>query len=102
MHVILLIAICNDHQMENGDINYDPDTMPRTDGATAVYSCMSGYQLSGVTQRICVDIRSGMGGEWTGSMPSCKGMAISMDSLYCKLTFPMMQQSVIVSPSPME
>ncbi len=70
----IIVAICNAHQVESGGITYDPDTMPRTDGATAVYSCISGYQLSGVTQRICEDNRSGMGGEWTGSMPSCKGI----------------------------
>ncbi|XP_064386676.1 sushi, von Willebrand factor type A, EGF and pentraxin domain-containing protein 1-like [Halichondria panicea] len=64
-------AICNDQQIENGNIIYNHDTTPRSEGAIAVYSCMSGYQLSGVSTRICVDSHRGMGGAWTGSIPSC-------------------------------
>ncbi|XP_064386669.1 sushi, von Willebrand factor type A, EGF and pentraxin domain-containing protein 1-like [Halichondria panicea] len=70
-------AICNDHQIENGDINYDPDTTPRTEGNIALYSCVSGYQLSGVSIRVCMDGRNGMEGVWTGSMPSCIGITCS-------------------------
>ena len=58
----------------NGDIIFNPDTTPRAEGTTAVYSCVSGYQLSGVNTTTCVDSTSGMGGEWTESIPSCRGM----------------------------
>ncbi|XP_064386533.1 sushi, von Willebrand factor type A, EGF and pentraxin domain-containing protein 1-like isoform X2 [Halichondria panicea] len=66
-------AICKDlNQIVNGDIIFNPDTTPRAEGTTAVYSCVSGYQLSGVNTTTCVDGTSGMGGEWTESIPSCR------------------------------
>ena len=71
---IQCLAICKDlHQIVNGDIIFNPDTTPRAEGATAVYSCVSGYKLSGVNIRTCVNGTSGMG-VWTGSIPSCRGM----------------------------
>ncbi|XP_064386538.1 sushi, von Willebrand factor type A, EGF and pentraxin domain-containing protein 1-like isoform X2 [Halichondria panicea] len=67
-------AICKDlHQIVNGDIIFNPDTTPRAEGATAVYSCVSGYKLSGVNIRTCVNGTSGMG-VWTGSIPSCRAI----------------------------
>ncbi|XP_064386513.1 sushi, von Willebrand factor type A, EGF and pentraxin domain-containing protein 1-like [Halichondria panicea] len=71
-------AICNDHQIENGDIDYHPDMTPRTEETIALYSCVSGYQLSGVILTTCVDSKSGMGGEWTGLMPSCIAICDSL------------------------
>ncbi|XP_064386052.1 sushi, von Willebrand factor type A, EGF and pentraxin domain-containing protein 1-like [Halichondria panicea] len=71
-------AICNDLQIENGDINYYPDTTPRTKETIALYSCVSGNKLSGVSIRSCVDGRNGMGGVWTGSMPSCIAICNSL------------------------
>ena len=81
----MLIAICNNHQIENGNIDYDPDTTPRAKGTIAFYSCVSGYQLSGVGLRTCVDVRNGMGGVWIGLIPNCIGMktSIAISIPYC-------------------
>ena len=95
----MLIAICNDHQIENGDIDYDPDTTPRTEGNIALYSCVSGYHLSGLSIRVCMDGRNGMEGVWTGSMPSCIGMKTSIAISIPQYISNVLQQSVIVSPS---
>ncbi len=81
----MLIAICNDDKIENGDINYYPNTTPRTEETIAFYSCVSGYQLSGVGFRTCADVPNGMGGVWTGSMPNCIGMKTNK---YLVCTYP--------------
>ena len=71
------IAICSDlPPLTNGVINYSPSTTPRLEGATATYSCASGYQLSSDTLvRTCED--SGTGGRWNGPgmEPTCLGMS---------------------------
>ncbi len=98
----LLIAICNDHQIENGDINYDSNATPRVEGAIALYSCVSGYQLSGVRFRICADNGNRMGGVWTGSIPSCTGIKTKKSPFPIVCTFLILQQSALISPLPME
>ena len=45
------------------------------EGATAIYSCSSGYVLEGDPERVC------LGGVWNGSKPTCTGMVTMSTSL---------------------
>ena len=76
-------AICSDLPplTNGGSINYSPSTTLRLKGATATYSCASGYQLSSDITRTCED--SVIGGRWNGMEPTCLGMLILMP-WYCK------------------
>ena len=62
----------------NGIISYATDiTAPFDYRATATYSCDPGYGLSGGdTVRTCFDSPDGVGGEWTGTAPICRGIHI--------------------------
>ena len=50
-----------------------------------MYSCSNGYQLSGVMTRTCEDGPSG--GEWTGSIPSCKGMKTNSEITFISYNY---------------
>ena len=47
------------------------DTLGR--GATATYSCNTGYGLVGQRNRTCVVTNGGTTGTWSGSQPTCQG-----------------------------
>ncbi|XP_064386377.1 sushi, von Willebrand factor type A, EGF and pentraxin domain-containing protein 1-like isoform X2 [Halichondria panicea] len=62
---------CSDNLLAptNGGITYaGGSTDNRPVGATATYSCITGYTLNGGTTRTC-----GSDGEWSGSTPTCQG-----------------------------
>ena len=42
-------------------------------GATATYSCNTGYGLVGQATRTCVVTNGGTTGTWSGSQPACQG-----------------------------
>ena len=52
----------------NGNVNVPS----RRIGSTAVYSCITGYNLVGDESRVC---RSG--GSWSGSAPTCEGNGVT-------------------------
>ena len=52
----------------NGMVSYQPQGIPPVIGATASYTCNTGYTLSGNDFRTCQDVGNGT---WTGSDPSC-------------------------------
>ncbi len=51
----------------NGQVNISSGTIF---GSTATYSCNNGYTLSGSVSRTC-----GASGFWSGSEPTCEGIA---------------------------
>ena len=52
----------------NGMVSYQPPRTPPVVGATASYTCNTGYTLSGNNMRTCQEVNDGT---WTGSDPSC-------------------------------
>ena len=54
----------------NGQVSHTAGT---TFGQTATYSCDTGYNLVGDSNRICQAT-----GEWSGRAPTCQGIMISM------------------------
>ncbi len=69
----MLSAVCSDLSIDNGVITYNnesPDNRPV--GTTATYFCASGYTLSGVSIRTCVNDSN-----WNGKDPVCQGEYIA-------------------------
>ena len=54
----------------NGQVSHTAGT---TFGQTAAYSCDTGYNLVGDSNRICQAT-----GVWSGSAPTCQGMTIAI------------------------
>ena len=52
----------------NGMVSYQPPETPPVVGATASYTCNTGYTLSANNMRTCQEVSDGT---WTGSDPSC-------------------------------
>ncbi len=62
-------GVCSDLTLTNGDIVYNagsPDNRPF--GSIAIYSCNSGYTLTGRSIRVCLT-----GGRWSRSPTTCQG-----------------------------
>ena len=69
-----MIAICSDlRSPPNSNISFSHNDTMRLRGTVATYTCNYGYQLIGLRNRTCED--SGSGGVWSGSDPSCTGLA---------------------------
>jgi len=64
----ILAEGCPTLTITNGMVTYDPTETPPLVGATATYSCNSGYILDGNAMRTCEDVNNGT---WTGMDPQC-------------------------------
>ena len=62
-------------QPSNGGVTISSGTHGVTlgRGATATYSCDTGYGLVGQATRTCVVTNGGTTGTWSGSQPTCQG-----------------------------
>lgn len=49
----------------NGEVNYEDAVF----NSIATYSCFFGYELIGISKRVCKE-----DGLWSGNKPSCKGL----------------------------
>ena len=58
----------------NGQITYSIDiTAPHNFGTVAIFSCNTGFSLSGGSTRTCGGDGSSENGVWSGSSPVCVG-----------------------------
>ncbi len=53
--------------LDNPGPNGDVVTSGEVEGSTATYSCSDGYDLVGVSERVC-----GSDGVWNGTQPTCE------------------------------
>ena len=54
-----------EHVLVHGRISYTDAVEPRHEGSRAMFSCDTGYQLSGAAYMMCRE------GQWSGAMPTC-------------------------------
>ena len=73
LHLILTVVDCgNLTHPANGQVNHIAGT---TFGQTATYTCDTGYNLVGDSNRTCQAT-----GNWSGSPPTCQGMLLELFS----------------------
>ena len=67
----MLVTYANNYIVDCGDpdspANGDVSYTTTTEGSVADYSCDEGYDLNGVTQRICQSNNT-----WSGDVPTCE------------------------------
>ena len=83
MNICLFAAIvCLEvADVTNGNVIYVTDnTAPFELGTRTIYSCNSGFAITGVTNRICQANSSNPIGRWTESSPVCVGKELSDNS----------------------
>ena len=75
--IVIVIQIQNLYYAEPAIVECPPLFRPsngyikvfsRTVGSTATYGCITGYRLSGISQRVCL-----ANGMWSGRAPCCVG-----------------------------
>jgi len=67
----IFVTYANNYLVDCGDLdspaNGDVSYTTTTEGSVADYSCDEGYDLVGVTQRICQSNNT-----WSGDVPTCE------------------------------